>query len=108
MRIVVDAVERDMSEQEAAAFSARVPASRPRPPLVVSRFQAKAALLAAGKLDQVEAAVAQSGDAVLKLAWAEAVEFRRDSPAVAAIAAGLGLDAAAVDALFAQAAGISA
>jgi hypothetical protein len=50
-----------------------------RPDPVVSRFQAKAALLQMGLLDQVEALMAGM-DAMTLLAWTEAVEFRRSSP----------------------------
>ena len=76
-------------------------------PLAVSRFQARAALLQAGLLEDVEAAVA-GADALTRLAWADAIEFRRDSPAIAAVAAMLELDDEALDALFRTAAGIAA
>lgn len=76
-------------------------------PAVVSRFQARAALFQAGILPAVEAAVA-SADPLTQMAWADAVEFRRDSAAIASIAAALGLDTSAVDTLFRAAADISA
>jgi hypothetical protein len=76
-------------------------------PQVVSRFQARAALLQAGLLSNVEALMANA-DAVTKLAWADAQEFRRTSPTVLSMGAALGLDDAALDALFTQAAGIEA
>lgn len=77
-------------------------------PLEVSRFQAKAALALAGRLAEADAAVAASGNMVLQLAWDNATVFRRDSPGIAALAGGIGLDDAALDALFVAAAGIVA
>lgn len=77
-------------------------------PDIVSRFQAKAALALAGKLQAAEAAVAGSGNVVLQLAWAEANDFRRNSPGINALAPLIGLDAAGLDALFIAAAQIEA
>lgn len=77
-------------------------------PQEVSRFQAKAALSLAGKLTQADAAVAASNDPILQLAWAEATTFKRNSPGIAALAPAIGLDDAALDALFTTAAGIVA
>lgn len=77
-------------------------------PKEVSRFQAKAALAMAGKLAQADAAVAASNDPILQLAWAEATTFKRNSPGIAALAGGIGLDDAALDDLFRTAAGIVA
>lgn len=76
--------------------------------MVASGFQVRAALAQAGLLAAIEAAVAGSGDATLQLAWAHAVQFRRDSPAIAALAPGLGMGAAQLDALFRAAMAISA
>ena len=67
--------------------------------MVVSRFQARAALHLAGLLPQVEAALAQA-DPLAQIAWADAQEFRRNSPTIAALAGAVGLDDAAIDALF--------
>lgn len=78
-------------------------------PQVVSKFQAKAALRGAGLLSSVETMMADpAADPLAVLAWTEAQEFRRTSPTVAAMAAALGLDDAALDALFITAAGIEA
>ena len=55
------------------------------PDPVVSRFQAKAALLQMGLLDQVENLMAGM-DAMTRLAWTEAVEFRRSSPLLNSLA----------------------
>lgn len=76
-------------------------------PASVTRFQARAALLEAGILDAADAAAKAAGGRAL-LAWQDAQEFDRASPTLAALAAGLGLSDAQVDALFIQAAGITA
>lgn len=76
-------------------------------PQSISRFQARAALLAAGLLSDVEAAVA-AADPFAQLAWAEAQEWRRDSPTLLALAHGIGLTDAEIDDLFVQAAAIHA
>ena len=55
------------------------------PDPVVSRFQAKAALLQMGLLDQVENLMAGM-DPMTRLAWTEAVEFRRSSPLLNSLA----------------------
>jgi hypothetical protein len=75
--------------------------------MVCSRFQAKAALMGAGLLASAEAAVAQA-DPVAQLAWAEAVEFRRTSPTIIALAAVLELTDEQIDDLFRAAVEISA
>ena len=85
------------------------PVPAPVVPQVVSRFQARAALLLAGLLDDVEALMAAPGTpALAKLAWADAQEFKRNSPTVQAMAAAIGLTEAQLDELFTNAAGIDA
>ena len=80
------------------------PDPQPQPvPAVISRFQARAALMDAGLLADVELAVGSAGPLV-QLAWAEAVEWRRDSPTIAAIAASLDLTDGQLDDLFRAAA----
>lgn len=64
-----------------------------------SRFQAKAALLSAGLLTAAETAVLNSTDFV-KLAWAEAVVFERNSATIKNLAQVLGLSDAEIDDLF--------
>lgn len=76
-------------------------------PSVVSRFQARAALMQAGLLDQAEAAVLQAGP-LAQLAWADAQEFRRNSPTINSLAALVGLTEAQIDALFISASQIEA
>lgn len=78
-----------------------------RESMVCSRFQAKAALHSAGLLPAVEAAIAQA-DPVTQLAWAEAVEYRRNSPTILALAAALELSDEQVDDLFRTAMQITA
>ena len=78
-------------------------------PQVVSRFQARAALHLAGLLDTVEAIMASPATPVLaKLAWADAQEFKRNSPSLLGIAGALALTDAQLDDLFTTAAGIEA
>ena len=85
------------------------PTLAPVVPQKVTRFQAKAALLGAGLLEQVEEYMAlPSTPTVTKLAWTETQDFERASPTVAGLAALLGLNSEQVDALFITASGISA
>ena len=72
-----------------------------------SRFQARAALHIAGLLPQIEAAVA-GADPIVQIAWADAAEWRRDSPALTALASAVGLDDDAIDQLFRNAMQIAA
>lgn len=77
--------------------------------LVVSRFQARAALQMAGLLDMVEAAMqSPTVDPIVHLAWTDAQEFRRSSPSIAAMAAQFGWSDEQLDALFMTARGIEA
>lgn len=77
--------------------------------MVVSRFQAKAALSLVGLLETVEAAMASpTADPIIKLAWTDAREFRRSSPSIAAMAAQFGWSEAQLDQLFLAARGIEA
>jgi hypothetical protein len=97
----------------------RLPDPPPPPapvPQLVSRFQARAAMLATpatsedfpNLLAQIDAAVAASDNAFIRLAWAEAVEWNRASPTVNAIAGALGVTDAQLDDLFRAAARIEA
>jgi hypothetical protein len=76
-------------------------------PAAVSRFQALAALHNAGHLQNAEAIITGAG-VVTQLAWNNAQEFKRNSPTVLAIGGALGMDNAALDALFIDAAQIEA
>ena len=76
-------------------------------PSVVSAYQAQAALLANGVLDQVIASVVAAGPGA-ELAWGKVIEIRRSSPLVSAIVLDLGWSEEFVDDLFRQAARITA
>jgi hypothetical protein len=95
----------------AAMVSAAPPGAYAAPakpvPASITRFQARAALLQSGLLAQAETAGA-AASAVLKMAWADAPEFRRSSPTIAALAKALNLTSAQLDALFITASGIEA
>jgi len=84
------------------------PAPKPPPvPGVVSMRQARLALLQAGKLQDVDAAIAalpSPDKEQAQIEWEYAAEVKRDSALVAQLAPALGLDAAALDALFITAA----
>ena len=67
---------------------------------VVSRRQAKQALLRADLLDDVDAAIAASANRAWQIDWADAQEFRRDWPALVAMQPALGLSDAQIDDLF--------
>ena len=73
--------------------------AREREGMVCSRFQAKAALLQAGLLDQVQVAV-DDAEPFVRIAWAEASEFRRNSPTIAALAKSVDMTDEQVDDLF--------
>lgn len=75
-------------------------------PQEVTRFQARAALLQAGLLDQATAIIATQSTLV-KMAWDEQPTWRRTSPALSAIANALGLTSDQVDELFRAAARIN-
>lgn len=79
-----------------------------RVPTVVTMRQARLALLQAGLLSQVEAAIAAIEDAVqrqaVQIEWEYAAEVDMTHPWVQTLGAALGLTAEAMDALFEQAA----
>jgi hypothetical protein len=78
-------------------------------PESVSRFQAQAALLQAGFLDMIEAYMAaETTSRMEKLAWSNALEFRRDSPLMIGLCSAFGLTNEQVDNLFRLAATINA
>jgi len=72
-----------------------------RKQMIVTRFQAKAALAHEGLLDAVEQMMENpQTPIVVRLAWTDAVEFRRLSPTVATLSKELGLTDQQVDDLF--------
>lgn len=95
-KVVRDAAQGELPDEAIAVAEWRAA-------MTVSRFQAIAVLLNAGLLSQVNAALADAGP-LAQLAWAEATEFRRNSPTIAGLSAGLGLTDTQVDDLFRAAA----
>lgn len=89
---------------------ADIDATTPPPPPVpetVTNFQARAALLAAGLFNQVDAAVkAQGVDSPAYQAWEYANNVYRASAFIAQLGAALGLTEPQIDALFIAAAAI--
>lgn len=79
------------------------PAPAPQAPQSVSMRQARLALLEAGLLDGVEAAIKASGRAA-EIEWEYAADVRRDHPMIAAMQQAQGLSDAQVDTLFTEAA----
>lgn len=80
---------------------------KPPVPEVVTMRQARLALLQAGKLNDVDAAInalASPQKEEAQISWEYSTEVRRDSDLVKQLAPGLGLDDDALDALFIQAA----
>ena len=69
------------------------------PPNEINSFQAKAALVAAGKYEQVQAFISTL-PMIDQLRWQEATTFRRDNEYLVAIANELGLSEQEVDDLF--------
>lgn len=72
-------------------------------PQAVTRRQALLALLAAGKLDQIELLVQNSPRAV-RIAWDAAGTFERANPLIEAIASQAGFSVGDIDNLFIEAA----
>jgi hypothetical protein len=110
--IPLDENNRDYAEYLAWVEAGNTPEDPPYVapvPQIVSRFQAKAVLLNEGLLSQVEALMQDANTPELyRLAWAEAREFERASPTVAAMSAALGLTEQQVDDLFVAASKITA
>jgi hypothetical protein len=111
-----DGVVRDATPEEAAEIEARQTETiKAEVPAKVTRRQARQALLLAGLLDDVPAAIAQLDDGtpegkqqmqLAQIEWEDSLEFERARPLVIEIGAAIGLDAAALDALFVTAAGL--
>jgi hypothetical protein len=89
--------------------------AEPLVPQSVTRRQARQALLLAGLLDNVAPAIAALDDGtpqgaqvkrMAEIEWEDSLEFMRTRPLVAQIGAAIGLDAAGLDELFIQAAGL--
>lgn len=107
IEVITDAITGEVTTRELPGPDQTEMLAAERASMKCSRFQAKAALLQAGLLAQIETLMA-SADPIAQLAWADAVEFRRDSPTIAALAAGAGLSEAQIDDLFRAAMTITA
>jgi hypothetical protein len=68
----------------------------------ISRHQAKIVLLRHGLLESAESFI-DGASPEMKLAWAEAPEFSRDSPFLSSVANALGINSNQVDSLFLEA-----
>lgn len=99
---------KDTTDAQKAAVAAIVKAHDPTKgvvPTEVTNYQARAALIDAGKFAAVDAAVRGQGvDPKVLAAWDYGNTFLRSSPFVAAMASILGMASADVDALFVKAA----
>lgn len=96
----------EITEAEATALISPTPLP---PPRVVTMRQARLALLQAGLLGTVSAALASAEGAAgeaARIEWEYAATVDRDSPLVVGFAAGLNLTPDQLDALFAAAAGL--
>jgi len=98
----------DLKAEAAEYVEPEPPEPQPEPvPQTISRFQARAALHQAGYLAQMQTAI-ESADPIVKMAWEDATEFRRNSPTVLAFAETLGLTDEQLDEMFRTAAQIEA
>lgn len=100
--IVPDNVEQGWQRAIDGTFAPYAPAWLNQ--ISVTRRQFKLALLSVGLLDDIETAIAASGDRALQITYVEAQSFDRNNPFVAAMATALGKTSAEIDALFATAA----
>lgn len=84
------------------------PPPPPMVPQVVTRRQARQALLIAGKLAQVQPAIDAIADplqrGMVQIEWDDSQTFERQRPTLIALATAIGLDDAELDALFTHAA----
>lgn len=109
-------VTRDATPEEIVEIQARESdLAKPNVPAKVTRRQARQALLLAGRLDDVPAAIALLGDGtpdgnqkmrLAQIEWEDSLEFERARPLVVEIGMAIGLDADKLDELFITAAGL--
>ena len=95
-------------DQETQAVVVYDPGQEPESvPTEVTMRQARLALLGAGKLAQVEAAIASMPEphkTAASIEWEYSNALQRSNPFVSQLGAALGLDDAAIDAMFVEAA----
>lgn len=91
----------DYQDQIAEMEAGYVPPAPPpvQVPQVITSRQAKLVLLAAGLLDDVDAAVA-AADRVTQIEWEYAVEVNRNWPTLVTLAASMGISTESLDGLF--------
>jgi hypothetical protein len=97
----------DPGDPRYLAFTGK--AAAPQVPFSVTKRQGRLALLNAGKLALVADAIAALPSPQREAAdieWNDATNYERDSPFVVLLGEKIGLDAAELDALFVQAAGL--
>lgn len=92
---------RAWTQEEIAAREARLASLVKISP--ITPRQVRLLLLQQGKLQDVEAMIAQQGEAT-KIAWQYASEFRRDDPLLVSLAANLGFSNVEIDQFFISAA----
>jgi hypothetical protein len=100
---LVDGTDAEIGDAwDGTTFTHPAPAP-PAVPASVTMRQARLALLAAGKLETVNSAIASMAGAegdVARIEWEYAREVRRDSPLMASMMPVLGMTDAEIDALF--------
>jgi len=96
-------------EEEAAILAERAAHAAPRVPRAVTMRQARLALLGAGLLANVEAAIdalEEPDRSAARIEWEYSQEVHRHRPFVLVLGAAMGLDSAALDQLFITAEGL--
>lgn len=96
---VYTVIVRPLTSEEQTAKAAAARAS-----MVVSPLQAKAELMVRNLYDAVDGIVEASNDPLMKLAWNNALEFRRTSPLVLGLASIMGWSDSYLDDIFVKAA----
>lgn len=108
--VAVDGVEREATPEEIEEIEARLAAAaQPEVPPQVTMRQARLALLGAGKLAQVDAAIdslPSPDKETARIEWDYSSAVERSRPLVSLLGQALGLDDAALDQLFITAAGL--
>lgn len=107
----VEAHGREVYERALAMIPAPYeaqPTAPPAVPQVVTRRQARQALLLAGRLQDVQPAIDAIADplqrGMVQIEWDDSQEFHRTRPTLVSLATAIGMTDADLDALFVQAA----
>lgn len=106
----VEAYGREIYERALTMLPAPYEAPPPTPPAVpqvVTRRQARQALLLAGRLQDVQPAIDAIADplqrGMVQIEWDDSLEFHRTRPTLLALAQSIGMTDADLDAMFIQA-----